>query len=315
MSQSLVLDSSAAGAERVVDPAVAIRECREMITKGSKSFSLAARIFDPRTRDSAFLLYGWCRYCDDVVDSHSHESREALEKRVDALRTETARAFTAAAERSSFTGSHTVFTALSIVAGRHGLKPGPALDLIEGMAMDARREQPDDEAGLELYCYRVAGTVGLLMAGIMGAGDERAPLHAQALGSAMQMTNIARDIRDDFEMGRVYLPESWLRQAGVKREDILRPENREKLVSLVQRLLALAEVRYREGEAGLRYLPWRSGLAVAAASAVYREIGRQVARRGASAWDSRTVVSLSRKLAVMAGSSVRFFLKKLGGRL
>src|SRR4029077_13129268 len=104
----------------------ALDEGREIIRKGSKSFSLAARLFDPEIRDAAFFLYGWCRYCDDQVDQAGKtESPEELAKRVKAFKDSTASAFSFAPQREP------VFVALQYIAHRYGIPAHYALELIE----------------------------------------------------------------------------------------------------------------------------------------------------------------------------------------
>jgi phytoene synthase len=150
-----------------------------------------------------------------------------------------------------------------------------------------------------LYCYRVAGTVGLMMAHVMGLRDEGALKHAADLGIAMQLTNIARDIVEDASMGRIYLPSAWLSETRIAPEAIAAPENREKLAILTLRLLREAERYYRSGDEGLWHLSFRSACAVAAARNVYSEIGALLLKKGAHAWDERTYVTGARKLRVV----------------
>ncbi len=272
----------------------ALDECRWMIRKGSKSFSLAARLFDPATRDAAFFLYGWCRYCDDQVDQvGAGIDRSELDSRLEALKDNTAAAF-------SFTPQQEpVFIALQYIVHRYGIPSHYALELIEGMAMDVRATQYASLKELLLYCYRVAGTVGLMMAHVMGLRDEAALKHAADLGIAMQLTNIARDIVEDASMGRIYLPALWLAEAKIAPEKIAAPEHREKLAMLVLRLLHEAERYYRSGDEGLWHLSFRSACAVAAALNVYSEIGALLLQKGARAWDERTYVTGARKVWVV----------------
>ena len=287
----------------------ALDQCRWMIKKGSKSFSLAARLFDPEIRDAAFFLYGWCRYCDDQVDQAGKtENQEELAKRVKALKDSTACAFSFAPQ------SEPVFVALQYIAHRYGIPSHYALELIEGMAMDVRGTRYGSLKELLLYCYRVAGTVGLMMSHVMGLRDERALKHAADLGIAMQLTNIARDITEDAAMGRIYLPLRWLDEAKIPSEDIALPEHREKLAMLTLRLLREADRYYRSGDAGLWYLSFRSACAVAAARHVYAEIGSLLLRKGAHAWDQRTYVTGSLKLWVVIGG-VLSLLRSVPGRL
>jgi phytoene synthase len=278
----------------------ALNECREIITQGSKSFSLAARLFDPPTRDAAFFLYGWCRYCDDQVDEAGKSgNRDELERRLRALRERTASAFSLEPQQEP------VFVALQYIVHRYGIPAHYAIELIEGMAMDVRGTRYATLKELLLYCYRVAGTVGLMMSHVMGLRDESALKHAADLGIAMQLTNIARDITEDAAMGRIYLPLSWLDEAKIAHAEIAAPANREKLAMITLRLLREAERYYRSGDAGLWHLSFRSACAVSAARHVYSEIGSLLLARGARAWDQRTYVTGARKLWVVLRGVLR----------
>ena len=164
-----------------------------------------------------------------------------------------------------------------------------------------------------------------MMSKMMGVTDPRAHRHAIDTGLAMQMTNIARDIREDLERGRVYLPTTWLTPEAktaitnfpalnmnvnvpmhlpmnVKPSPAPAIPHGPAFAPLAKRLVDRAECLYASGEQGLRYLPFRAALAVACAQAIYREIGRKVVARGTNAWDTRTVVSLPRKIALAIGA-------------
>jgi phytoene synthase len=261
-------------------------ETRAIMKKGSKTFSFAAILFDRQSREGAQLLYTWCRACDDAVDNEP-DRQKALVK-LQGLRENTARAF-----RGEDSNDLT-FTAFSLLHLKHGIEESHAQALLDGMQMDVEGAHIPDDDTLKLYCYRVAGVVGLMMSKMMGVTDPRAHQHAVDTGLAMQMTNIARDIREDLERNRVYLPTTWLAKSNMQVKHF--PGS--SFAPLAKRLVDEAEVLYRSGEQGLRYLPLRAALAVACAQSIYREIGRQVVRRGERAWDSRTVVTLPKKIAL-----------------
>jgi len=147
-----------------------------------------------------------------------------------------------------------------------------------------------------------------MMSHSMGVSSESALRHATDLGIAMQLTNIARDVFEDAEMGRVYLPLHWLDEAGVPENQIRNPHYRSAVVGVVRRLLDSADGFYRSGNAGLRYLPFRASFAVAAASEVYASIGGLVDQRGVRAWETRAVVSPLGKLKAV----LRGFVRALG---
>ena len=273
------------------DVSAAVEHCAAVIRDGSRSFALAARIFDRATLNAAVSLYGWCRYCDDQIDSASGAAA-ALE-RVEDLRRRTAEALSGKPQ------SIPVFIAFQHVTAAYGVPHDYPLELIEGMAMDARGERYETLDDLLLYCYRVAGTVGLMMAHVMGVSDEKALRHAADMGTAMQLTNIARDLVEDHARGRIYLPLSWLAEAGIPPEELAHAGRRRELAALARRLLAAADGYYRSGDAGLRYLPLRSACAVAAARRIYAGIGERVLRRKERAWDSRTYTTGPGKLALV----------------
>ncbi|MEZ5292428.1 MAG: phytoene/squalene synthase family protein [Vicinamibacterales bacterium] len=285
------------------------------IRAGSQSFALASRLFDPATRDLVWDLYAWCRHCDDVVDGQTfgHDAGPVADRagRLDRLRAGTEAAFDGTADPAD------PFGALGRVVAATGLPRRLADDHLAGFAMDAagRRYAAVDDT-LD-YCYHVAGVVGLMMAWVMGVRDPSVLLRASDLGLAFQLSNIARDVGDDLRHGRVYVPATWLEEAGVALTPGL-PLDRAhaaRVAPAAARLVAEAERYYDSAWHGVPYLPFRSAWAVATARLVYRDIGRAVVHRGADAWATRTVVSTPRKLArlVEAGLSAGWGTAR-GGR-
>lgn len=267
-----------------------IEQSKAVIAQGSKSFAFASRLFDRERQEAAALLYRWCRACDDAIDQ-AKDPAEA-ESRLTELFVLTRQAFSPQAAELR----DPVFVSLAYVARKYSIPERYAVDLIEGMAMDVRGERYERLEDLLRYCYHVAGTVGLMMAHIMGVSDRNALPHALALGQSMQLINISRDILEDAAMGRVYLPLGWLKEAGIPEEEVADPSQKARLAALMPRLLGHAEALARQGDAGLPYLSFRAALAIAAAREIYSEIGRLVLRRGARAWDQRAIVSKPRKL-------------------
>ena len=131
-------------------------------------------------------------------------------------------------------------------------------ELIRGIESDLQPVMVGTEAELLRYCYRVAGTVGLLMCDVLEVHDSRAKAHAIDLGIGMQLTNIARDVKEDAGKGRRYVPGQWLDEIAPER--LANPSTRESelLIGSAQRLLSLAERYYESGRAGLRFLPPKS---------------------------------------------------------
>ena len=275
---------------------------REQIEQGSKSFAVAAKLFAPETRASAFMLYAWCRHCDDVIDGQTLGFNQAAN---DSPIGESALALVRDLEEKTLAAcsgqaEEPVFQALSSVCAKHNIPSKYPLDLIAGFRMDAeaRTYQTIDDT-LE-YCYHVAGVVGVMMAMVMGVKDRAVLDRACDLGLAFQLTNIARDIVADHEVDRVYLPEDWLASAGLNRTNMADVAHRAQLSNVANRLLDTAEPYYRSAMLGLSHLPLRSAWAVAVALKVYRAIGLKVRERGAAAWDQRASTSKLSKLSGVA---------------
>ena len=257
-------------------PLAIIDTSRLIIQRGSKSFAAAARIFDPETRDNAYMLYAWCRHCDDVIDNQElgfnskPQAAETTRVILEELRSKTQAAI--GDEKST----EPVFEGLRYVL-KHNEIPGRyPLELLEGFAMDAADYEYKTFDDTLLYCYYVAGVVGVMMAYVMGTRDPAALQRAIDLGIAFQLTNIARDVREDAEINRVYLPADWLADAGLTHDNLLDPENADALAGVVKRLLNEADRYYSSASEGLRALGFRSAWAVAAARGVlpgYRRHG------------------------------------------
>jgi len=271
----------------------------DTMAAGSKSFNTAAKLFDAPTRRSALMLYAWCRYCDDVIDGQVLGFRDAsavngsATQRLAMLRTETERAYAGVPMQEP------AFAAFQEVATRHAIPPQLAFDHLEGFAMDVRDTHYETFEDTLRYCYHVAGVVGLMMARVMGVRNEAVLDRACDLGLAFQLTNIARDIVEDAETGRCYLPAQWLAEEGIEREQLADPANRVKLARLAARLVDAAEPYYASARAGLAGLPLRSAWAIASAHGVYREIGVKVKAAGPRAWDRRQGTSKGEKLALL----------------
>jgi phytoene synthase len=172
--------------------------------------------------------------------------------------------------------------------------------LLEGFEWDAENRRYETLDELVAYAVRVAGTVGGMMALLMGRSDPAVLARAMELGVAMQLTNIARDVGEDARNGRLYLPLRWLRDAGLDPKAFMRrPEFGPALGQVVQRLLDSADLIYQRAEEGIGFLPVACRPAIAAARVLYAEIGHAVARNGFDSVSRRAVVSTVEKLSCM----------------
>ena len=270
-----------------------------IISKGSKSFRSASRLFDDKTRERSWLLYAWCRACDDLTDGQTlgHDAQAPADPAAGQARIER---LTKAALAGETTGE-TPFDALALVAAECSIPTRAIDDHLEGFALDAKGWTPADEQQMLAYCYHVAGAVGMMMAAVMGVDpNDRDTLNRAAdLGIAFQLANIARDIIPDARHGRVYLPSDWLVEAGLdpgRPESLAEPAARDAVAGMARRLVELSRAYRASARTGAARLPFRARLAVLAAANVYGAIGDKVVRLGTRAWDKRTVVSKAEKL-------------------
>jgi phytoene synthase len=284
------------GGGRDRDELVAL--ARQSIAEGSKSFALACRLFDKPTREKAWMLYAWCRRCDDIADGHDRTGTLKLNEADAQHRIEAIRVLTRRALEGQPTAEE-AFDAFGQVAVEARLTEEMANDVIDGFALDAEGWRPRSEGDLMRDGFHVAGQVGVMMARVMGvpAEDHDALDRACDLGLAFQLVNVARDMCDDDAAGRCYLPQEWLAEADIPPGEHMRPEFREALVSLVARLLAIAEAHEAAARWGARKLPFRQRWAVLAAADIYGAIGRKIRARGPRAWDHHVRVGFFAKLA------------------
>ncbi len=268
-----------------------VATAQESITRGSKSFAAASRLFAPKTRERAWLLYAWCRACDDIADGQDHGHAMTGVSDGPARLAEIS-ALTEAALAGIVVGDP-AFDALRIFAAETALPPALARDLIAGFALDAQGWRPQTEQDLYRYCYHVAGAVGCMMVLAMGvpADDDATLDRACDLGLAFQLANIARDVAEDAGAGRCYLPQAWLDELGIPADDLLAPQHRDRLGQLGERLGTLAACYEASARLGTPALAFRSAWAVLAAAGIYGAIGRKVAMLGARAWDRRVSTS------------------------
>jgi len=254
----------------------------EVTQRVARSFAPAIRLLPSPVRDDVYLLYFVCRTLDDLVDTRQPGAGRRLEE-VGAWAQGTGPAL----------GHEEVI--LQGLFARHPTMPRQAVvDFCAGQLDDLNAVVLETESALDLHAYRVAGTVGRLMAAVLGVREASAHAAAEALGIAMQRTNILRDIDEDLARGRVYLPAETLREAGIA--DLAR-DDRRRLLTIE---IAVADQWYALGLAGTRYL-LQGRRSVLAAALMYREILRQLERDGLGVRRPRRVcVSSRRKLWLMA---------------
>jgi phytoene synthase len=269
----------------------AIARSRAALRTHGKSFALAGRFLPSGLLDEAAVVYAFCRRADDSVDLAPIAEQP---RRAAALRREVRAVYAGEVQADP------VLRAFQRVVAERGIPAQYPEELVAGIEMDARGTRYADVEALLGYCFRVAGTVGLMMCHVFGVRDARALRHAAHLGMAMQLTNVCRDIAQDHARGRCYLPAALLDAAGVVlvpgEGGSPSPAMRAPLAGVTTALLEHADRLYASGDRGIPYLPFRAALTVRTARLVYSDIGRVIRRRSADPLAARAVVGAGRKL-------------------
>jgi 15-cis-phytoene synthase len=266
-----------------------LKACRALLRNGSKSFFMASFLLPRSVRASATALYAFCRLADDAIDGTAREA-DAIETLYHRLgRAFAGKPWPVASDR-----------AFARVIRQYSIPRQIPAALIEGLAWDAagRRYETIDE--LTEYAVRVAGTVGVMFALVMGVRTPQLLARACDLGIAMQLTNIARDVGEDAAAKRIYLPLSWMRESGIDPDAWLAsPKPCAALAGIVDRLLAAAGEYYGRADAGIAGLPALCRPGVRAARLIYSEIGNAILRNGSDSVSRRAVVSKERKFELL----------------
>lgn len=276
------------------DEVVAIS--RQVLAHHARTFRMASLLLSREQRDEAAVVYAFCRLVDDTVD----EAPDLDQARRGLAQLE--------AELEQQRSPRPLIRAFLDICQRRQIPMEAAQELIRGVATDLGPVRVADDAELWRYCYRVAGTVGLMMCGVIGVTDPLATAHAIDLGVGMQLTNICRDVQEDAGRDRVYLPATRLAAEGVEQDTLQQLDAPgDKVARVVAALLDEADRHYSSGEDGMRFIPTRPRLAIASAARMYRAIGWKLRARGCDVYAGRTVVGTPAKLRWL-GSAALFAL-------
>lgn len=282
-----------------VDAAYA--HCQHVARTIARTFYYGSLFLPLEKRRASWALYGFCRTADDIADEPNrypdpaaelHRWREAL------------------VETYAGRPRGPVMVAWADLLERYPVPITPALELLDGVAMDISPTQYQTFEDLWLYCYRVAGTVGLLMAPVLGYQDPAAISTAVDLGVGMQLTNILRDIGEDAVAGRIYLPEEDLNRFSYTREELLNGVRNDAFVRLIEFEIARAEAYYERGLRGVTLLAPDAQLAIALSAQLYRAIHGRIRRNNYDVFTQRARISFPGKLAAIPGAWLRLQLAR-----
>ncbi len=261
--------------------------CRQKAAASGSSFYYSFLFLPAERRRAITALYAFCREVDDVVDEASDP--QLAQTRLAWWRAEIARLIAGGPQ-------HPVTRALAPAVERFGVTAERLNEIVDGMQMDLTQSRYLDFAGLERYCYHVAGVVGLLSAGIFGYRDTRTLEFARDLGTAFQLTNIIRDVGEDARKNRIYLPMEDLKTFGVTAADITGARYGEAFVQLMRFQARRAESYYDKALAELPAEDRRAQRPGLIMAAIYRTLLAEIERDAFRVLDRRTSLTPLRKL-------------------
>ncbi|CAJ1971308.1 unnamed protein product [Sphenostylis stenocarpa] len=279
--------------------------CGEVCAEYAKTFYLGTQLMTSERRKAIWAIYVWCRRTDELVDgpNSSHITPGALDRWEQRL-------------TDVFEGRpYDMYdAALSHTVSKYPVDIQPFKDMIKGMRMDLRKSRYDNFDELYLYCYYVAGTVGLMSVPVMGiapeskASTESIYNAALALGIANQLTNILRDVGEDARRGRVYLPQDELAQAGLSDDDIFRGKVTEKWRKFMKGQIKRARMFFDEAERGIAELNPASKWPVWASLLLYRQILDAIEANDYNNFTKRAYVGKVKKLLSLPAAYAVSFL-------
>lgn len=256
-----------------------IKESNLVLAQKGKTFFWAKFLLNQKHATQAVRLYRFCRHVDDVGDDTVDKSlaRHMLLKMIEELK----------AGRSD----HPIISDSIALFHESQININIPISLIQGVMSDLDLVRVKDESALMVYCYQVAGTVGLMMSQVLDVKDKRAFTHAIDLGMAMQLTNICRDVAEDALMNRRYLPASLI--GDMDPIALINPneQTQSKIKNTLIKMLDNADVYYQSGHDGLCFLPIRARFGIVIASGLYRHIGTHLANNNYACWTFRSVVN------------------------
>ena len=272
--------------------AEAYEECKQVTRREARNFYFAFLTLPARQREAIYVAYTFCRYCDDSVDAEG--TTEEKMARIANLRHMLEESYQGRSKEP-------VFIALADVAARYAIPQDYFQEVLNGVESDLVKTRYANFEELRAYCYQVASVIGLICIRIFGTrGENEAQTGAIDLGLAMQLTNICRDIREDWEFGRVYLPQDEMERFGVTETDLANGVVNEPFANLLRFQIQRAREYFASGRRLLPYLPRRSRACPAALGFIYGGVLDRIESAGFDVYSERIGLSSRSKIALMA---------------
>jgi 15-cis-phytoene synthase len=251
----------------------------EIMASHGKSFFWASQFFSRSQLHNVSVLYTFCRFIDDLADENKPDIAEVELQKI-------------SIQIQGSIEHHLIKKIISL-----GVKTEYIEELIDGALFDTKKGMINSHEELLVYCYKVAGVVGLMMCPVLGVVDRKAYAHAIDLGVGMQLTNICRDVLEDAQNNRYYLPLNELKEIGINKEHLKKAgAHYPQLSHLVKKYLLLADQYYESASLGFAYIPLRPRLAILIASNLYHAIGVKILKNDCNVLKGRTYLNKWEKL-------------------
>jgi len=285
----------------------AYKYCESVTRLHAKSFYFAAKFLPRHKQKAVYPIYAFCRHVDDEIDeiSTGNETdailavdkwKEKLEEVFEGKR-QKAKGKSENGDRNSKTeNQNLVLTAWKDLLKTYKIPQSLPLELMRGVLQDTHTKRYGTFDELYVYCYRVASTVGLMSSEILGYSEKLALEYAEAMGIAMQLTNILRDVKEDAAMGRIYLPQEDLRKFDVSEEQIFADKFNNKFVEMMKFQIERARNFYAKGEKGIALLEKDSRFTVLLASRIYAKILDEIEKQNYNVFTRRAHTSKRQKI-------------------
>ena len=262
------------------------------LKRDGKSFYWASYFLPKNSKKNAGILYSICRYFDDIADKNDDDKTLYLRDVIKEI-------------------DHNKYNKVNIFLKNNKIKNSIFNDLIEGLILDQKSFEIQNKEQLIKYSYHVAGSVGLMMSIIIGVKDQNARSAAIDLGIAMQLTNIARDVYEDAQMKRIYIPSDWIPNielSDLKNKNQISNEKEEVISKAIYKIIDLSEKFYKNGFSGLKYIPLRARLGIFIAGNIYKGIGIKIKKNKTKYLKQRIYLNILDKIIITTYTIIIFFL-------
>ncbi|WP_053057678.1 phytoene/squalene synthase family protein [Rubrobacter aplysinae] len=273
--------------------------CRRVERYHSRTYYFSTQLFPREVRPHVHAIYAFMREADEIVDDPGEASLEEQLAGLDGFEAETVAAI------SGESVANPTLRAFANTVRLHGIELDTVNAFLGSMKMDTRVFRYETFMDLKSYTYGSAAVVGLMMCRIMGVTDAAADPHAEALGEAMQLTNFLRDVGEDWERGRVYLPQEDLKHFEYTEKDLASGVIDERFAKLMRFEISRARRLYEDADRGLHYIPRGRRYPIAVARRLYAAILDSIEANGYDVFSGKASTSAAKKLAVATGCAAR----------